>query len=131
VGRQITAGTDRNLDPCRFETLDSAPGHARVRVIHSRHHTRDARFDQRIGARRRLAMVGAGFECDISGRPFGGCAGARKRFALSVGPSAQLSPAAPDNAPSTHKDAADGRIWPYGTQPALGQRQRPSHVTHI
>ena len=64
--------------------LDSASGHSRVRVIHSRHHTRDTRFDQRVGARRGLAMVSAGFECDISGRPFGSRAGARQRFALGV-----------------------------------------------
>ena len=76
-------------------------------------------------------MMGAGLECDISGRPFGSRAGARQRLAFGMRPSAGLCPTAADHPAVAHQDAADRGIGPYRSQSALSQGQCGGHVVLV
>ena len=78
-----------------------------------------------------MAVMGARLKRDISRRALGGSAGATQRLALGMRPTAGLGPTAPDDAPTLHQDATDGGIWPYGAEPAFGQRQGARHVARI
>src|SRR5581483_3199442 len=88
----------------------------------------DPRRHQSIGAWRRVSMMAAGLEADVSGRVFGRGAGTVERFALRVRAPAALGPAASDHAALARQDAANRGIWPAVSERALGQSQRRRHM---
>ena len=62
----------------------SLPRHARVRVLHRRHHARHARGDQRLGARRCLAVMTTRFERKVNRGAARGSAGRTHGIDLGV-----------------------------------------------
>ena len=55
---------DNNLDARIAEHLYAASRHQRIGIQHANHYAADTLLDDQFGARRRLAIVGTGFERD-------------------------------------------------------------------
>ena len=62
-------GGDRHFDPGLAQLAETLARNQRVGILHGRHHARHARGDQRVDARRRAALVRAGFEVDVERGP--------------------------------------------------------------
>ena len=107
------------------------PRHLRIGILDRRDHPRNPRGDDGVGARRRLAVMGAGFERHIERRPAGAGAGARQRLDLRMGTPARLRPAAADDhrriAGLIDHDGADRGIGPGVAEPAAAEREREVH----
>src|SRR3954469_14691176 len=107
------------------------PGHFRVGILDRRHHARDTRSDDGVGAGRRLADMRARLQRHIQRRAAGGLAGARKRLRLGVGPAACLGPSTADNNAIADHDRADRWIGPGAALPASAERQCQLHEALI
>ncbi len=86
-GAPPLAADDVDLDAGRAQARDALAGDQRIRVFDGDDDPGDAGLDQRIAARRRAAVVRAGFEGDVGGgaarrRPVAGVA---QRHHLGVG----------------------------------------------
>jgi hypothetical protein len=104
------AGFDN--DPGFAQTGEPKPVHAGIGVGTGNDHACNAGLDQRLGAGRSLAMVGAGFQADI-------CRGAPRRRArlgkclgFGMRPPASGGGGSANNLPAADNDAAYGRIRP-------------------
>ena len=84
-------------DSGRFQPRVSLSIHPQVRIGHRGDHAGDAGRDQRIGAGRRFAVMGAGLERDIDRGPARRCPGLGQRHRLGVGTAAGSRPAAADD----------------------------------
>ena len=67
AGRQLAVG-DHHLDALVAEDPEAAPGGLLGRVVGGDHDAADPGPQDRVGARRRLALVAAGLERDVEGR---------------------------------------------------------------
>ena len=72
VGREVGADlggveADGHVDPCSAEAGDALPGDVGIGVLDGDDDPGDAGLDERVGARRRAAVVRAGLEGDIGG----------------------------------------------------------------
>jgi hypothetical protein len=67
LARLVFARADDDLDAGRGEARGALAGDERIRIAHRHHHPADAGGDERIGARRRAAVVRAGLEADDDG----------------------------------------------------------------
>jgi hypothetical protein len=88
-------------------------GHAgdlRVGVLHRRDHPRHAGLDQRIGARRRAAMVAARFEGDVGTGATGALAGLAQGVHFGMGLAGAHVPAFADHFAIAHDHAAYARV---------------------
>ena len=87
-----------------------------------RHDPGDARGDDRVGARRRLAVVRARLERDVEVGAARGLAGAAQGLDFRMRPTAWLGPAAADNprlaAIAADNDGADRGVGPGAAEPA-------------
>jgi hypothetical protein len=84
-------------------------------------------LDQRVGARRRAAVMAAGFQRHIDGcatRRFAGCL---QRVHLGVRFAGTLVPALADHPAVAHDDAADPRIGRGRPQSPRGEPERTRH----
>ena len=81
--------------------------------------------NQRLGAGRRLAVMGAGLERDIGGGAARGLAGLRQRHGLGMGAAAIMGPAAADNAALRARRA---RSRPPDWAPRGQARARPARA---
>ena len=115
----------------RTEDSNALAADAWITVGAGDHHARRLGGDKRIGAGRRLAGMGAGFEGDIDRRPLCRRSGLTQRLGFCMGPAARLGPAAPDNAALLHDDAAHGGIGPDSPLPAPAQRQGQRHKARV
>ncbi len=131
LGRRIGAEPDFGRDPGGAQPLDPAAADARIRVFDRGDDPPDPGFDQRLGARRRLAPVAARFEADIGGGAAGAGAGAGQRLGLGVRPAARLGPAAADDASFVDQNAADRRVGPSIAEAAPGEPQCRPHMAKI
>ena len=97
-----------------------------IGVFERRHDARNARRNHGVRARRRLAVMRAGFQRDVERRAARRRAGPPQGLDLGMGPATKLDPAAADNDAVLDDDRADGRVGPGPAQsaPAKGQRQR-------
>src|ERR1700722_7391450 len=106
-------------------------GDLRIGVRDGRDHPRDPRGDDGVGARWRLAVMGAGFERHIERRPAGAGTCARQGLDLGMGAPARLRPAAADDHRNVGRlidhDGADGGIGPGIAEPAPAEREREVH----
>ena len=95
---------------------------------------RDARLDQRVGARRLAALVGARLQGHVggrSGRIVAALGAVRERGALGV-KAAQLGvPALADRLAVAGDDASDHGIGRDETAPALSHLERPGEVRTV
>ena len=114
-------------DARRAQSFHAIAAHLGIGIAHRRHHARHARFDQRVGARRRAAVVAAGFERDIDG----GAACLRSGRAQRVGLGMRLAgadmPAFADDGAVPDDDTADAGIGRGGEQAPACQLQRMGH----
>ncbi len=102
----------------------------RVRILDRRHHPRDPRRHDGVGAGRRPAMVGAWLQRRVKRRPPRRCAGTAQGFSLRMGTPARLRPAAADNdrlAVTVHHHGAHGRVRPGIAEPTPAQREGERH----
>ena len=121
----------RHLDPGLAQHADPAPRHARVGIEHTYDGALQAGGDDRLGTRRRLAVVRAGLERHIDRGAAGAGTGAPDRLGLGVRTAAGLGPAARDDLARrlVGDRGPDRRIGRGGSEPALGHAQRdPHHV---
>jgi len=63
--RFFFTNTFDHFDTRRTQLRDALAVHFRVRIAAGDDHAGNARFDDRIGAGRRFALVGAGFQRDV------------------------------------------------------------------
>ena len=91
----------------------------------------NASQNQRLGAGRGLAVVGAGFKRDIGGGPARGIACLCKRHAFSMRTTAGLGDAAPNDAAIPHDHAANGRVRPHSTKAPGRKAKGMGHVIGI
>ena len=106
----------------------AAAADPRVRVFERGDDPGHARCEDRIGAGRRLAVVGARLERDVERRSLGRRAGRLERDALGVRPPARLRDALGDDAAIAvglvDDNGSDGRVWPGQAEMALAQSKR-------
>ena len=119
------AGRHRHAGPP--QAPDPAAAYARVRVGQADHHAPDAGFDQRVGARRGTAVVGAGFQIDIDGRPAHRLTRGAQRFDFGVRPAGAPVMALADRAVPAHDHRADRRVRTRAPPAAGGQLERAAH----
>src|SRR5436305_356076 len=100
-----------------------------VRVGRAHDDTRDARAQQRLGARRRRTMMVAGLERADDGRTAGAIARLAERPDLGVRRSGRtLVPAPADDDVVGEDHGADHRVWRDVSPAALGERERLAHL---
>ena len=94
-------------------------------------HTGETGGNEGFSARRGLAVVGAGFEGDVSGRPPRGITRLRQRHAFSMGATACLGMAAADDAGALDDHAAHGRVGPCAAKPPRRKREGVFHMVLV
>ena len=94
---------------------------ARVRIGEGNDDAGNACRDDGIGAGRRPAVMGTGFERDVEGRPPRLLAGLRQRLGFAVGTAAGRGDGATDDGSVPDHDGADGGIG--GGEPGVPTRQ--------
>jgi hypothetical protein len=127
LGQQ--AGLHR--DAGAVQGLDAGAGHLRERVAHRHHHAGHAGLDERQHARRRAAMVGAGFQRHVhrgAARIVAAGAGVAQGHDLGMRVAGGLRVAAADDPPvRAVDDAAHARVGVGQADAVVGQRQRFVH----
>ena len=116
------AGVDR--DPGRAQHRVATPRDARVGIFQGADDPRHARHDQRLGAGRCLAMVGAGFKADIGRGATRVIARRGQGHPFGMGAPAGLGPSPPDDAAALDDDATNRRIGPNRAQPPRTKTDR-------
>ncbi len=129
--RRVLQHAIAHLHPGGAEPGEPLPVDARVWIAQRHHHAGHPGGDQCIGAGRRLAMMGAGFEGNIDRRPARRRTGLRERNHFGMGPPAGLGRATPDDAPVLDDHAAHGRVWPNLPQPPAPERQGQPHEAGV
>ena len=114
-----------------LQTIQTAPRHLRVWVLHRSDHAANAGGDQRIAARRRTAMVAAGFKGDVGGGALRLFAGHAERVHFSMRLAGAIVKALADDFAVFHNDAADIRVRMGGKASARGKLQRSRHVHFV
>ena len=116
------------------------PDDARVGVLDGAHHAGDAGLQDRVGARRRAAVMRAGLERDVHGLAARPLAGQRQHLGLGVRPAARLGAAARDDLArrlvDDHRRRRRGwgrcgraRAWPDAAPPACSAD--PAHRSRL
>ncbi len=103
------------------------PAHERVGILESGDHAAHARGDERVGARRRPAMVAAGFEGHVGRRACRGFGAGRQRLRLGVRFARTLVPALADDPPGLRDHAAHAGIGRGGVAPVGGEGDGARH----
>ena len=119
------SGFDRDAGLAQFR--QSGAVHGVEGIACRRHHPRHAGSDQRIGTRRRTALVRAGFQRHIGGRsprPLAGCLQSH-RFGMRFA-GAQMESLA-DHIALRRQNATDHRIGTRRVEAAFGQAQGTRH----
>ena len=99
---------------------DARAVHLVGRIDHGRDDAGDAGGDQRVGARRRAAVVAARLEVDVDGRPAGVARGPQRRH-LGVVAARPLVPALADDDAVADDHRAHHRVRRRGAPPVLGE----------
>ena len=105
--------------------------HARVRVAYGVNHAHDAGGDERIGTRRRAAMMAARFKRDVSRRTAGGttCLAQREDFGMRFTGTRVEAPT--DHHAIANDDAAHARIRCRGIKRAARLGNGLAHETGV
>jgi hypothetical protein len=133
VGRErrrdhVGGDSGRHPDPRVLQPADAPPRDPAVGVVEREHHVLDAGCHERLGARRRVAVVVARLEGDVGGRPTGPVAGGAQRRDLGVRPvRVGTGGALADDLAVAHEHAADPRVRRGIDARRLGQGCRPPH----
>ncbi len=115
---------DRHLDTGLAQPFEAAAGNPRVRVRLTGNDAPDSCLEQRVDARRRIAVVRARFERDVDGRAGGSRAGRGERIRLRVRLPLALVPALADDLAVRDHDRADDRVRAGRPTALLRQLQR-------
>ena len=94
-----------------------------IGIDQRRNHARNASRDDRVGARRRLAMMRAGLERYIKRGATRRIAGTGERLGLGMGPPARLRPAAANDDSVLDEHRADCGIGPGAPEPVPAERK--------
>jgi hypothetical protein len=120
--RFLGANADIDGDAGRAQPRVASAGNLRVWIFERRDDPGHARGDDRVGARRRLAVVRARLEGDVEVGAARGLAGAAQGLDLSMRPAAGLGPTAADDprraAIAANNDSADRGVGPSAAEPA-------------
>ena len=119
------AGFDHDAGGEQFR--ETAAIDLREWIAHRADHARDARGDQRIGARTGAAGMRAGFQGDVGGGATRAFASRLEREHLGVRPALALVEAFADDFAIAGDHAADHRVRPRGVGAAFGEPQRARH----
>ena len=128
-GGQLAVG-DHDLDALVAQDPEPAAGGLLGRVVGGDDHARDAGLEDRVRARRRLAVVAARLERDVHRRAarVGVAAGRGERLALGVRPAVGGVEALAEHLAVADDDGADHRIGRHAPAPALGELDRAREV---
>ena len=114
-----------------LQTVQAAPRHLRVRILHRGDHAADAGGNQRIAARRRTAVVAAGLKGDIGG----GASRLFPRYPQGVHFGVRLAGAIvepfADDLAVFYNDTANVRVRMGGKATAGGELKRTRHVHFV
>jgi hypothetical protein len=105
--------------------------HFRVGVFERRDDAGNAGGDDGVGARRRSAVMRAGFERNVKRRAAGGLAGAAQHLDFGMRPATTLRPAAADDDAVFDEHRADRGVGPGAAQPAPAEQQRKRHEAGV
>jgi hypothetical protein len=83
--RSFRQNARRHADTGICQALIPLPAYPRIRIVERRHDTRNARRDDRIGARRGFAVMAARLESDVERRAPGRLPRLAQRFGLGMG----------------------------------------------
>src|SRR5690606_32672688 len=86
-----------DLDACLAQHADTLAANTRIGIADRRDDARDARVNQRLGARRRFSVMRAWLQRDIGGGATRRFTRAGKRLRFGMGAPTLLRPAAPGN----------------------------------
>ncbi|VTM86327.1 Uncharacterised protein [Raoultella ornithinolytica] len=114
-----------------LQAIQAAPGHLRVRVLHGGHDAGNARGNQRVAARRRSAVMTAGFQRHIGSGAPGFFAGHAQRMNFRMRLAGTIVKTFADNLAVLDDHTADIRIGMGRKAPALRQLKRSRHVHFI
>jgi hypothetical protein len=89
--------------------------------LHGDNNTAKPGINQRLGARRRTAMMGARFQSYVYRCPLRFSTSLAKRMYFSMGFARPLMPTFTNDITITHDNTTNPRIWISGKQPVLGQ----------
>ena len=129
--RLIGAKTDLDGDAFRPHALVSLPGHLRIWIFQCRDDARDARPDNGVSARRRLALMRTWLKGHIHRGALRHLLCAPERLDFGMRTAAVLGPAPANQYAVFHDHSADGRIGPGAAEIAATERKRKAHITLI
>jgi hypothetical protein len=110
-----------NGDTGAQKRIGALPAHARIGVLDSKHDTRDARFDQGIGAGRCAAVVTARLERNVRRRASNGLLGGAQRHDFSMGLAGALVPAFANDAITLGEYTSNPRVGMSCFQASLSE----------
>lgn len=113
-----------HLDAGGLQGLGTGTALLRVRIERREHDALHARGNQRVGARRCLAMARAGLERDVGGRAARRIACLRERYDLGMRTAVGPMPAFAHDPVRADEDAADRRVGLHSPEPHPGQGHR-------
>jgi hypothetical protein len=131
IGGFIRQNALDNLDAGVAQDGVAAPRDARVGIAGGTDDAGDAGGDQRLGARGRAAMMGAGFERDIGGGAARPRTGLGQRLRFGMGTAANGGDAAADDDAVADDQRADGGVGGGQTQIAARQADGGFHEAAV
>ena len=127
----VRADARLHLDSGAAQRRDAAAVDSRIGISHGDDHPGGAGGDQRLHARRRSAMMGAGFEGRVNRGAFRPAAELLEGGRLGMGAALFPGMRARGDAAALHYDAADRRVRPGAAERPAGQGDRCQHVAAV
>jgi len=123
------AARDLDLDALVAEDPEAAAGRLRARVVAADDDAAQARRQDRVGARRLVAVVAARLELDVQRRDAEvGVAAVGDRVDIRVRPAVLVVLALAEHGAVADDDGADDGVRTRATEPPLGEVDRPGEV---
>ena len=110
AARQVGAQAKLDRDSGAPQQRGPLPRDLRERVLQGDDDASNPGVEDRVGTRRRLAMVAARLQCHVQRRAPGGISGSSKSVDLGVGVAVLLVPAFADPLTVAHDHGADKRV---------------------
>jgi len=123
----LAENAEGGVDALGLQGLKTAAGDPGVRIDRPDDDPGGPAGDQGFDAGRGTAVMAAGFEGDIDGRPGDRFRGAADRVDFGVGPAAALVPALADDPAVPDDHSADERVGAHLPFTLPGKPQRPTH----
>ena len=128
---RVTAQACFYFDASVSQNAQTSTVHPLIGVHRSNNHAFYTRLHQRLGTRRRFAVMGARLKRDIDIRPTRLAASLRKGDGFGMWSTTRLRPSAPNDAPGFYNHTAHSGIGRRIAHPAPTKGQRKSHIARV